>query len=426
MVRFVLIFAVVIIQYVYGRPPLPPLPMKDGCYLVSPEVEIFRVEGEAIILSFPVFVRVLEVRKIAPPAAKFIITKDNGTDSVSYQGEGRVQQNNKQLWFLPAKASDSGEYICTYRNETYCVTGSITLHVYESSSVDIEKLSYPISATVGENVKFRCPSLSDFNKTDRLIEWCKDSRPADFKLGRGGSSCWDRGDLMIPAVRRSHAGIYTCQLRVLINSQQYNVSRAILLHVQGVDPTIATTEPDLSTTSNPGLSSSSSSTVHTPIILPPVIMSPQNGTIFESSHGSGLELFCTVLAECEMVDSTVVTWLVNGQSVASSYLDDRALQGGRRVTRVSESCQIEMRLIFVSVTEEDVRIELKCVTQNQGGMQEVIVQLQLEDSSSTWLVVAAVAVSFFLTVVSIFFYVLFKPKRKKKMDYILARQSSTF
>lgn len=87
----------------------------DGCYLVSPEVEIFRVEGEAIILSFPIFIRVLEVRNIAPPAAKYIITKDNGTDGVSYQGEGRVQQSNKQLWFLPAEASDSGEYICTYR-----------------------------------------------------------------------------------------------------------------------------------------------------------------------------------------------------------------------------------------------------------------------------------------------------------------------
>lgn len=48
------------------------------------------------------------------------------------------------------------------------------------------------------------------------------------------------------------------------------------------------------------------------------------------------------------------------------------------------------------------------------------------DSTFTWLVVAAVALSCFLTVVSIFLCVLFKPKRKKKMDYILARQNSTF
>ncbi|XP_031174961.1 interleukin-1 receptor type 2 isoform X2 [Sander lucioperca] len=424
MVRLVLMFAVVVIEYVYGI--LPPLPMKEGCSVVSPEVNILRLEGEAIILSFSMFERVLEVRKIAPPTATFLITKDNGAEGVAYQGEGRVQQRNKQLWILPAQASDSGKYICTYRNETYCVTGSITLQVYESSSVDMEKLIHPYQAIVGERLKLRCPSLNDFNDTDRLVEWHKDSPP---QLGRAGSFRQDRGRLIIPAVKRSHAGVYTCKLRVLISGQQYNVSRTIQLNVEGLDPVTTTTTttsvPDLSMTSNPGLISSSSySTVHTSVIQPPVIVSPLNGTIFESMHGSGVELFCKVLTECQMTDSTLVTWLVNDQSVESSYLDGRALQGGRRVTRVSEGCQIELRLGIVAITEQDVKTELKCVTQNQGGRQEVVAQLQLEDSTFTWLVVAAVAVSCFLTVVSVFLYALFKPK--KKMDYFLARQNSTF
>lgn len=47
------------------------------------------------------------------------------------------------------------------------------------------------------------------------------------------------------------------------------------------------------------------------------------------------------------------------------------------------------------------------------------------DSAFTWLVVAVVAASCFLAVVSIFLYVLFKPKGKRKMDYVLARQGST-
>lgn len=34
-------------------------------------------------------------------------------------------------------------------------------------------------------------------------------------------------------MERSHAGIYTCQLNVLINNQQFKVSRAIRLHVEG-------------------------------------------------------------------------------------------------------------------------------------------------------------------------------------------------
>lgn len=45
---------------------------------------------------------------------------------------------------------------------------------------------------------------------------------------------------------------------------------------------------------------------------------------------------------------------------------------------MSEGCQIELRLVVVAMTDEDVKTELKCVTQNQGGRQEVVTQLQLE------------------------------------------------
>lgn len=79
------------------------------------EMELFRVEGEAIILGFPLFDRVLKVRNIVPPTASYVITRGNGTEAMTYKGEGRIQQRNKQLWFLPSQASDSGEYICTYR-----------------------------------------------------------------------------------------------------------------------------------------------------------------------------------------------------------------------------------------------------------------------------------------------------------------------
>ncbi|XP_053184815.1 interleukin-1 receptor type 2 [Scomber japonicus] len=427
MVCLALMFTVVIVEYVYGGPlpPLPPLPMKDGCFLISPEVEVFRLEGEAVILDFPSFQSVLRKRSIALPTATYLIARGNGTGA--YEGEGRVHQHDKQLWLLPAQASDSGKYTCTYRNETYCVTGSITLHVFESSSVDMKKLSYPIPTTVGMNLTVLCPSLENFNQTNQ-IEWYKDSSPTALQLGTE-----DRGELMIQAVKVSQAGFYTCQLRVLINNQQYKVSRTILLQVEGSDPaqTTTTTAPHVSMTSGPGLisitsSSSSSSTIHTPKLRPPVIAWPLNGTIYESSHGSGLELFCQVLTGCQEADSTVVTWLVNGQSVESSYLDGRALQGEKRQARLSEGCQIELRLIVLELREEDVKTQLKCVTQNQGGTQEVIVQLQLEDSTFTWVVVAVVAVSCLLTVVSIYLYVLFKPIRKKKMDYFLARQNSTF
>ena len=46
--------------------------------------------------------------------------------------------------------------------------------------------------------------------------------------------------------------------------------------------------------------------------------------------GSGLELCCEVWTGCQSTDSTLVTWMVDGQSVDSSYLNGRALEGGRR------------------------------------------------------------------------------------------------
>lgn len=45
--------------------------------------------------------------------------------------------------------------------------------MYESSSADMEKLSYPVFTQVGEELDLRCPSLGYFNKTDRQIEWYK-------------------------------------------------------------------------------------------------------------------------------------------------------------------------------------------------------------------------------------------------------------
>ncbi|XP_029968689.1 interleukin-1 receptor type 2 isoform X2 [Salarias fasciatus] len=415
-----------------GRPPLPALPVKDGCYLVTPEVEVFRVEGEAVILHFPFFARALEVRSIAPPAAGFLIRRENRTEEPSPQdGPGprdpdqvqqdpdRVQQHRHQLWLLPARVSDSGEYTCTYRNETFCVRGSVTLHMLASPSVDVELLSYPVSAAPGDPLRLSCPSLGVFNRTDRPVQWFKDSNGTAL----GGAADGDR--LLIPAVRTAHAGVYTCRLRVTVSQRQFTVSRVILLHVEGSDPETAATPPtDPPATADPGPPSSS---VHTPVLQPPLILSPLNGSVWESPHGSGLEMSCVVLTDCRLADSTQVTWLVNGQSLETSYLDRKALQGWRRVSVRPDGCRLELRLMVSQISEEDQDVEVACVAHSAAGRREVVTRLRLEDSTFTWAVVGAAAACCFLAVVSVFLFVLFRPERKKRRsDYILARQSSSF
>lgn len=45
---------------------------------------------------------------------------------------------------------------------------------------------------------------------------------------------------------------------------------------------------------------------------------------------------------------------------------------------MSEGCQIEVRITVLAITENDASTELKCVTQNQAGRQEVVTHLRLE------------------------------------------------
>lgn len=396
-------------------PPPPPLPMEDGCLVASPEVPLFRVEGDAVILSFPFLHSDLRERRMSLTGATVLISKTNetnGTYSPAPETGGRVLQRGGQLWLLPALESDSGQYTCTYRTETLCVRGDLTLQVYSSRSVDMDKLSFGINLFEGQPLSFRCPSLGVFNRTETHIHWDKVSGPGE-QFDSGG------GRLQIPAVRRGHRGLYRCKARVQLDHRPFTVSRAVFITVRA-NPLAPPT--DLSVTSEPELTSTQIATE----AAPPVIISPLNGSVFENSQGSGLELVCTVLTDCPMAESTLVTWLVDGQSVEASYVDGRALQGAKRVSWGPEGCLSEVRLMILEMTERDTEAELKCVTENQHGRQEVSVRLKPEDSTHTWLVVS-VAVLCLLSVVFILLCVLVRPKlRRTKVDYILARQNSTF
>ncbi|KAJ0005797.1 hypothetical protein NQD34_015691 [Periophthalmus magnuspinnatus] len=418
-------------------PSLPPLPMEDGCLVVSPEVKLFRVEGEAVILSFPFFHSVLKAHRMSLSGASVLISKVNHTKNSAHNTtynpapkdtnssahnmtsspvrdtEGRVLQQGAQLWLLPAQESDSGQYTCTYRSERFCVRGRLNLQVYSSPSMHIDKLRYSIRVSEGESLFFRCPSLSVFNHTETHIHWDKVTISTAILL---------LGFLMIQEVHREHSGLYRCQATVVLKQREYRVSRALLITVQGQLLTHLLSSYYVK---------SGAALIHlhmfkAPEPAPPKILSPLNGTIFENSHGSGMELFCTVLTDCPTAESTEVTWLVNGQSVESSYLNGRALQGSMRVGRVAEGCHVELLLMILEMRERDTEVELKCVAQNQHGRQEVDVRLQLEDSTHTWLVVFGVAILCLLSVLSVFLCVIFKPRSSRtKLDYTLANRHSS-
>ncbi|KAL0963696.1 hypothetical protein UPYG_G00309710 [Umbra pygmaea] len=399
---------------------LPPLPLKDGCFQVSPELMMFHVQGEAVVLSCRKFERVL-YKRFAQAKVEYVITKGNKTEAVGAgeREDGRIIQCERQLWLLPAQPSDSGQYSCIYRNEKLCVVGSITVEVYETMQTGMENLSYNFNTNVGRNVSILCPHIKDFNWTDE-IEWYKDSSQTVLPVGSGFYHKQSKDRMLISDVRHTDQGRYTCQLRVYINNIQYNVSRIIKLTVKGPHPfpytQVTKVTTDITVTPDPSLS--------TVEFQGPQILAPLNGTIFERPLGSALEISCQVFTESQSANTTVVTWLVNGQSVESSYLGGRALMSKRRTTTVDGGYCVEVKLYITEMFQEDARVELKCVTQNKRGRQEVIARFKVKDSMSTWLMVWAAACVCFLTVVSVFGYLLRKPRRKA--DYILARQNSTF
>ncbi|XP_015219616.1 interleukin-1 receptor type 2 [Lepisosteus oculatus] len=150
----------------------------------------------------------------------------------------------------------------------------------------------------------------------------------------------------------------------------------------------------------------------------PRIIYPVN-VIFVSRLGSSLIIPCRVNTGHQLENATEVTWLMNGREIEDSFMSGRVTQEDKRVYSKNGTIYSEIILIFSEVREEDTRAEIKCVAQNSKGYHEVIVQVNLEDSKLTWLIVGLTGTATFLSVVCIFLYHLFKPRSKK--DYFLAK-----
>ncbi|XP_077584716.1 interleukin-1 receptor type 2-like [Stigmatopora nigra] len=418
-----------VVALAHGRKfTLPSLPFKDGCFLTEVELELFHLENEAVAVSFPILRSALKGRRVNPPEDAYRIARADGEDRED--GEGRVKRLGSDLWLLPARPSDSGNYTCTFRNETFCVRGSVSLHVYSAASVDVDKLSYLHDATLGEDVTLTCPAGNLFSRSS--VEWFKED---SLGVGLQGSGWQFLGrhasKLRIPAVGRSDGGLYTCRLGVLVERRAFTLTRTIRLQVTG---------PEQQTTQEPDLS-----TMAADAAVPPLIAWPPNGSVVEVSHGkpvyqsnttfdflliwgkifgSAVEVTCVVLTTCDQSVSTSVWWTASGVDVeASPYR--------RREGREASGCWVNATLVVRAMTEQEEGAQLTCLAQNLDARRQVTVTLRLQDSSGTWLVVGCVSTSCFLVVLSCFLYVLLikpqlKKRKKRKADYFLTRNSSSF
>ncbi|XP_067266634.1 interleukin-1 receptor type 2 isoform X2 [Chanodichthys erythropterus] len=379
-----------------------------SCEVVGPEIPEYQVQGEAVIIRFPFLEDAINYRNLqVDNSSTFHIDHTNLRNQSSLKScRDRVKQSGRGVQLLPSHPSDSGTFTYTLRSNTFCLTGSISVRIYEAEEPNV-MMTY--NAHVGEDTKINCPHLRYFKRKENLM-WYKDFQSTALPVGRGQYTVESGIILSIRNMSVKDQGFYTCRLNVIFNNTRYNVSRTWRVRVSA--PESESAAPEVVTSNNLNAFTSSSYSF-------PYIVFPVNGSFIESHVGSRLEISCTVSVGRQSAQSTDVTWLVNGHPVENSHLRGRAFQTDKRIT----GNHLEVQLVILELQQEDSWTELKCICQNQGQKQEVVTQIKLEDSEPLWLLIAAIA-SCFILVVCVFLYHLCQ-KPQKQGDYIQARQDST-
>uniref|UniRef100_A0A8B9PPL9 Interleukin 1 receptor type 1 n=1 Tax=Apteryx owenii TaxID=8824 RepID=A0A8B9PPL9_APTOW len=127
----------------------------------------------------------------------------------------RIHQQKSLIWFLPAMLEDSGDYECVLRVDGLCLNEKFA----------VEELIFTLSPG-----RIVCPHLDYFRdeKNTLPVRWYKDCQLLEGKR----FSSFNR-DLVIFNVTLHDKGNYTCKTSYTYNGKQYNISRDIILSVEG-------------------------------------------------------------------------------------------------------------------------------------------------------------------------------------------------
>lgn len=297
----------------------------------------FKVEGEPVVLRCP------QVRywlgASASPHVNMTWHKNGSARAIPAKEGARLWVQDGALWIVPAVRGDSGTYICTVRNASYCDEMSMDLRVLEDTEASLSVISYPQILTFSTSGSLVCPELSEFapNKTDMKIQWYKDSVLLDqdnekFLSVRGTTH------LLIQNVSVEDAGYYRCVLTFARGGLRYNITRNIKLRVnRREEETI------------------------------PVIISPHQTIL--ASLGSRLTIPCKVFLGAGTHSTTLLWWMANDTNIDSAYRDGRVTEGLRLDYSENNENYIEVPLIFDPVVREDLTTDFKCVVRNTLSFQ---------------------------------------------------------
>ncbi|XP_061315618.1 interleukin-1 receptor type 2 isoform X1 [Pezoporus flaviventris] len=267
----------------------------------------------------------------------------------------RIWAKGDALWFLPAMLEDSGVYICTRRNFSYCTEVSIHLTVMEKTAA--QEIAYLQVLSTFTSGKIVCPDLWDFtpNRTSLELKWYKDSLPLEADSGKfiilkGSTS------LIMNSVLPADSGYYTCKMSFPFEGVMYEITRTIHLK-----------------------------TVEKEKIITPIIVYPTQKTT-SAALGSKMILPCKVFVGLSGHVHTDVEWLANDTTIDVIYKQSRVTEGKRQEMVENGENFIEVSLIFDSVEEVDFYTDFTCLAQNRYGYQVLPTRVKQEAVGLSWYV----------------------------------------
>ncbi|XP_058540519.1 interleukin-1 receptor type 2 isoform X1 [Neofelis nebulosa] len=340
----------------------------------------FKVEGEPVVLKCPQVQYWLW--ESVSPHVNVTWHKNDSARTIPGEEETRMWVQDGALWILPALQEDSGTYLCTVRNTSYCDEMSTELRVFEKTEASLPFISYPQILTLSTSGSLVCPELSEFirNKMDMKIQWYKDSVLLDqdnekFLSVRGTSR------LLIHNVSVEDAGYYSCAMTFAHEGMQYNVTRNIELRVNKKEEETI-----------------------------PVIISPHQTIL--ASLGSRLTIPCKVFLGAGTHSTTMLWWMANTTSIESAYQGGRVTEGQRQEYSENNENYIEVPLIFDPVIREDLNTDFKCVVRNTLSTQMLRTTVK-EAATFSWGIALAPLSLVFLVLVGIWMHRRYKHRTGK-------------
>lgn len=293
---------------------------------------------------------------------------------VSMEQHSRIHQYKENLWFVPAKAEDSGHYYCAVRNSTHCFKKKITLHVLENEP-DLcynRQATYPQKIYIAGDGSLVCPYLDYFkDENNKLpkVQWYKDCKPLSID---DVNVVGIENKLILRNVTEEHRGNYTCQVSYTYLGKQYPVTRVI--HCI----TLGEVKQDR-----------------------PVIVSPANHTM-EADLGSQIQLICNVTGQI----SDLVYWKWNG-----SEIDDPILAEDYQFVENPVAKKKSTLITILNISEVQSQFYLHpftCIVKNTNVLIAAHVQLIYPVPDLKVYLIGTFVILTTVIICSVFIYKIFK------------------